>query len=557
MTVSTRAVRSLRTPLFLFLLSFALLAVLMDLRINEYDEAILLVGGRLVADGAVPHRDFYANYGPAQFYVLAGLFKLFGPSFLAARIYDTLIRAAIVALSYRMLAPRARPAITIAATIAVAAWMLGSVTYLYPMFPTLLLALLATHILGGQGDRQPGTRRLLAAGAVTGLTALFRYDVGFFLLAAHALGLLVIQWGGEGGAAARLRAFALALLSYGAGTALLFLPAAALLILAGAGPGFVHDILVYSPTYYPRMRSLPFPGPAELLASPVEAAVYLPFAAAALGAATLVRGRADDRPGEAGRSFLILLAAVTFLLSLKGLVRIQSVHLLLAIVPATILLAFLVDRTEAQPRPVAAAMGVAALAALFAPALAAMALLVATIREPAQSLAGSVRGLPERGTSGSVRAAAPPSLAPARLTPDLACAAAFLRAHVPAGEAILSATGRHDKLLLNNIAAYVDADRPPATRWHHFDPGLQTRADVQRLIIAELETRRTRWVLRDASWDEAAEPNDSAISSGVHLLDRYLADRYRPVARFGRLSVLLAGREAPPGPTAALPTACP
>ncbi len=556
MTPLIRVVRSRRAPLFLFLFSFVVLGALMDLRINVYDEALILLGARLVADGAVPHRDFYANYGPAQFYALAALFKLFGPSFLAARIYDTLIRAAIVAIAYRMLAPRTGPAVTIIATIGVAAWMFGSVNYLYPMFPTLLLALAGTQLLAGPGDRRPGRRRLLAAGAVTGLTALFRYDVGFFLLAAHALALLLIEWRREGPAPARFSAFARAMLTYGAGTALLFVPAAALLLLAGAGPGFVHDILVYSPAYYARMRSLPFPGPASLLASPEAAAVYLPFVAAALGAAALWRSRANDGGDKGVHPFLILLTTLTFLLSLKGLVRIQTVHLLLAIVPGTILLAFLADRAAARPRALTAAVRVAALAALFAPALVALTLLWATVREPAQSLAGSALGLPERGTSGSVPATLP-GFQPARVTQDLACAATFLRVHAQPGEAIFSGTGRHDKLLVNNMAAYVAADRTPATRWYHFDPGLQTRADVQRLIIAELEKRRTRWALRDASWDDAAEPNDSAISSGVHLLDRYLATHYRPVATFGDISVLLAKREALPGRAADLPASCP
>jgi hypothetical protein len=45
-----------------------------------------------VADGEIPHRDFYADYGPAQFYVLAGLFKLFAPSILGECLWDTLVR---------------------------------------------------------------------------------------------------------------------------------------------------------------------------------------------------------------------------------------------------------------------------------------------------------------------------------------------------------------------------------------------------------------------------------------------------------------------------------
>ncbi len=529
MATQQPAARSVRAPLIAFLLSFALLLALMDLRLGVYDEAILLVGARLVAEGAVPHRDFYANYGPAQFAVLAGLFKLFGPSFLAARVYDTLIRAAIVAVTYRMLQHRTHPPIALAGAAACAAWMLGSGTYLYPMFPTLLLALASTQLLLGGRDGEIRLKRLFLAGALTGLAALFRYDVGFFVLAAHAFALLLVGWREAGSTRGRMRAFVRRLLAYCAGTLCVFVPAAALLLAAGAGPGFVHDILVYSPEYYPRMRSLPFPGLAAIVAAPQEAAVYLPFAALVVAAAALLARAVQNGPD---RLFVLLIGSLILFLSLKGLVRIQSVHLLLAIVPATILLAFLADRAGALPRPLQAAVGVAAALAVVAP------------------LFGAVL----RDSSASV--AAPwPGAAPARLTPELACAAAYLRSHSRPDEAVFAGAMRHDKLLMNNVGLYFAAGRRPATHWHHFDPGLQTREDVQRQMIRELEERGTRWGVRDSSWDLAREPNESAVSSGVHLLDRYLAARYRPVQRFGPISLWLRKGEAP-GAAAPLPATC-
>ena len=38
-----------------------------------------------VAAGDVPHADFYANYGPGQFYFIAALFKLFDGARLGGR----------------------------------------------------------------------------------------------------------------------------------------------------------------------------------------------------------------------------------------------------------------------------------------------------------------------------------------------------------------------------------------------------------------------------------------------------------------------------------------
>jgi hypothetical protein len=39
-------------------------------------------------------------------------------------------------------------------------------------------------------------------------------------------------------------------------------------------------------------------------------------------------------------------------------------------------------------------------------------------------------------------------------------------------------------------------------------------------------------------WDDQREPNDSALSSGVTLLDDYIRQAYQPVATFGVNTVL-------------------
>ena len=63
-----------------FLCSYVVLFLWMPLHPYPYDEGIVLTATMRVAAGQIPHRDFYANYGPAQFYVLSWLFKVFGGS---------------------------------------------------------------------------------------------------------------------------------------------------------------------------------------------------------------------------------------------------------------------------------------------------------------------------------------------------------------------------------------------------------------------------------------------------------------------------------------------
>src|ERR1700722_13648015 len=83
-----------------FLISLLSIAILTDRHIISYDEGLILTGAMRVASGTVPHRDFYTNYGPGQFYVLASVFWAFGPTVLVERLYDAAVKAGIVCLVY-------------------------------------------------------------------------------------------------------------------------------------------------------------------------------------------------------------------------------------------------------------------------------------------------------------------------------------------------------------------------------------------------------------------------------------------------------------------------
>ena len=72
--------------ILLFLFSFAYLCIFRRHSSIEPDEGIILQGAERVLRGEVPYRDFFTFYTPGSFYFLAVLFKLFGDSFIVARI---------------------------------------------------------------------------------------------------------------------------------------------------------------------------------------------------------------------------------------------------------------------------------------------------------------------------------------------------------------------------------------------------------------------------------------------------------------------------------------
>ena len=129
--------------------------------------------------------DFYANYRPAQFYVLAEFFKIFGQSIIVEQIsVDLLVRSITVVLCYIIMIAYCRYAIALVATITCAIWLSGFPivgNYGYPVFPALLFTMVGAFLIhAALLERKREPLRAIIPGVTTGLVALFRYDVGFF-----------------------------------------------------------------------------------------------------------------------------------------------------------------------------------------------------------------------------------------------------------------------------------------------------------------------------------------------------------------------------------------
>ena len=106
------------------------------------------------------------------------------------------------------------------------------------------------------------------------------------------------------------------------------------------------------------------------------------------------------------------------------------------------------------------------------------------------------------------------------------------------GEAIFVANPRHDLVRVGNPLLYALLDRPNATRYDVMQPGVVTTEKVQREIVDALAGVRVivRW-LNPTACDP--EPNGAGHSSGVEILDRYLAREFREHARYGDYAVLV------------------
>jgi hypothetical protein len=367
--------RFLLQLVIVFLVSYLVFAAGMSRRPGMYDEGITLTGAMRVAAGQVPHRDFYFIYGPAEVYILAGLFKVFGPSLLVERLFDLLIKALVVTLVYVIALRYCRRSIAIFVSIVTAMWIFGLIGWGFAITPVSLLNLAGSALILPVFVGRLSTRRLLAAGAISGAASLFRYDTGIALLGIHACVIFIAIWLRFTGTANRLRIFASTIWPYLLGFALLTVPPALYYLSVAPLAPLLHDIVLYPSKYYHRSRNLPFP--AIDLKGLENLGVYLPIAIACVTLYAVVRSflqarghtaaGAESIPREdAWRGFLITFGLLLVVMYLKGVVRVSPGQVHLAVIPSLLLIAVLFEQRLSFPRPVRITIGSLMLLSLVA-----------------------------------------------------------------------------------------------------------------------------------------------------------------------------------------------
>src|SRR6185312_9484979 len=65
-------------PTLIFGVSLLYLCLFRHYSAVDPDEGIVLQGAERILRGEVPYRDFFSFYTPGSFYLVAGLFKIFG-----------------------------------------------------------------------------------------------------------------------------------------------------------------------------------------------------------------------------------------------------------------------------------------------------------------------------------------------------------------------------------------------------------------------------------------------------------------------------------------------
>ena len=534
-----------------FCVSFSLLFASMNRDVSRYDEGLVLFGAVRVLHGDVPYRDFYANYGPAQFYVLAGLFKVFGPSILVGRVWDLVIKAMSVALAYGILKPLGGRGIALIGSVFTLVWLAALGFHGYPIFPCLLLALLSVYFVLPTYLGSQSRRPLILAGACIGAMSLFRPDMGLMGALAHVAALILFHLRIRRDGALPVSWLVRSISAVVVGVLVISVPMWLIVLAAASGREVVRDLVLIQMRSYPRMRSLPFPSLPALAADLVnlrwnrvkDGAAFLPPLAglAAFAVALGLVGRHSDRirdkagPESLRIGALLLVGGLCVLFYVKGLVRMSTSHVTLAIVPAFLVVCMVWQWTTGHRLVQALALG------LF---LAVGLVCVDPARIVGRTLLSNLRWMSRPGQVASECGSHPGTdrVGCFRLAPDQREAIRFVRERTDPDERIFVGLTRHDRIVFNDVLFYFASGRLSATKWHHFDPGLQTTLAIQSEMVSELEHARPRLIVLNSEWEDLREPNQSAESSGVTILDEYIRTHYVRAATFGGYQIYLLRR---------------
>ena len=513
------------------LLIFGFFFLISNSPLNILDEGFVLYAAERILRGDLPYRDFQLHYMPAQFYVLAALFKAFGHSIFVERMWDAVVRTGMVAAGFALARNLMPPAPAAIAALLVMLRLGASGFHGINLFPALLFALLSGACLLASF---PGALRgwLIAAGLLAGVAVLFRQDVGGY---AVAIDLLMLGAWRRLGRPAGFVPYAVALAGVTVPPALFFL--------WGVGAAGLWEALVT----YPRsvviaQLTIPFPGliPDFGVLSSVlgwrmgQVGVawgqwtdfYVPPLAYAWTIACLARSLWREGPAAAMRRetwALVFLTAIGLALFGYAFYRFDPIHAIATFVPTAVLVTLGLWKALAPRR-----VGLGAIAA----GLAVLGLTFLWIGVPFS-----------RWAVGSLKFRPPICAVPLARTGCIDLeeyqrgALEYVGRFTAPGEPIFVGISRHHPTPQEDFSFYFLADRPPATRFHELLAKEATPAVIQEEMIEGLRRPEVRHIVLYAGYEDPERP-EGGEGSGAPLFDAYVQAAFRVIARSGPYAIL-------------------
>ncbi|MCB0510894.1 MAG: glycosyltransferase family 39 protein, partial [Bacteroidetes bacterium] len=492
-----------------------------------YDEGFAVFNATRIMNGDIPYKDFWAIYPPGQFYTLAILFKTFGVSLLAARLYDTFVRLIIIISVWLIAKKVTHPTLAYFASITATVMLASANLYTYAVFPALALSLLAILSLLEYMDTEQ-LYWLFLAGILIGLTFFFRWDIGLYVAISASATIFLfcffrIRKESIPSGKMLFNPFQIAMV---AGTALI-------VALVGYGcvglvSGFENlwdQVVVFPTTMLREVRWLPYP---MLLPTKSE---FLPwirfyFPLFVYGIAfsyyiySILKKHIVLNTQYFGSIAIVILGVLLFAqaISRYDYIHVVPTSLMAMLVAFSLLSQNVFKRTNLITKLLRISF-LAGLISLY-------------IVLPVIMLLHSLSDFSPLECYSQVERASC-----VYLQKDQERAIEYVRAHTIENEAIFVGNQRHDLIFINDIGFYFLSARQSASRYHELYPGVATTLPIQQEIVRDIESKNVKWIIL-VQVPKSTEPNASASSSGIRYLDNFIQSKYLPVETFGNYQIL-------------------
>jgi hypothetical protein len=254
------------------------------------DEGSVLVYPELINHGKLPYRDFETFYGPANIYVLAATYSVFGTDVTVERSVGFLYRVLILALFFACIS-QWNVGVAGGCTLLATSLLLMTRVIAFAWFGGVACLLAGIWLMAGAKSN----KRYFVAGLIVAGALLYRFDLG----PAALVSTLPLLW----------RASAERRFSFIIGTATGMLPL--FLLMCVVGPrALLDNLFLYPVIYTSPARHVPI----SVVEPYVRTLFFIHLSAAALNivaAMVFVRSNAGDRRGRLLLSLALLGAALT------------------------------------------------------------------------------------------------------------------------------------------------------------------------------------------------------------------------------------------------------
>jgi len=506
--------------------------------ISSYDEGITIYGACRILDGEIIYKDFWTVYAPGQFYILAGLFKLFGTRILTERVYSILIHILLAACAYFLAKRFSGRWAGLFVVFLTLLWIMFVPLYGLSLYPSLLLGIVSCIFTIKFIDTNK-FNWLTLAGICTGLTILVRHDLGLYTYIAETITIILFIYRSsiQRSVGKKLVVTFRNYFVFVTSTGIVVLPVALLLLIHVGSKELIWCLITVPITILSEFRSLPYPSLISSIAAiqsgqktlidfiqltAYKFIFYIPVILffCTLQIVFLNNTKGNYRKEQWGKVLMILVGILFFHYTWN---RTDLLHMVAVNIIAFIMLAACLF----QPRRYKSGKHPSFLQPFFI--ILSIITIIVLIQYAFVATSSRIKELVNVNIERARCVRTVPSEAK---TQELAVN--YIQRHVPLNEKIFVCNAQHQNILINDIAFYFLSERHCAGKFHELHPGVATTLPVQEYIINELEKHSVNYIVVVTSPAVVSkEPNKSSRYSGVAKLDNYIRTYFTAVERFG------------------------